>query len=254
MHPTDPPCSPKDVLPRTDDSTGKDNLKSGVLDQFHRLQPQVLEDTFRPPNYLLEQIQVSSAEKLYYDPHHTNRYKRPDWFAVVRVEPLDEPRNLTANGVTWQKMFNPFVVVELLSPETEREDLGEHLEELHPDPTKWEVYEQILHIPYYVVFDGKSDRLRVFQFAGNCYTELELREPRVWMNDIQLGLGLWQGVYQGLERLWLRWYKADGRWILTPEEREQEHARRLAQQLRDLGIEPDGNLRVHSPRRKHNEL
>ncbi len=73
------------------------------------------------------------------------------------------------------------------------------------------------------------------------------------MNDIQLGLGLWQGVYQGIDRVWLRWYDAAGNWILTPEERERQQAEqvrqevererrrveRLAEQLRSLGVEPD---------------
>jgi hypothetical protein len=89
------------------------------------------------------------------------------------------------------------------------------------------------------VFDRYTDELRVFQLTGSSYTELELSEPRVWMNDIQLGLGLWQGVYQGIERLWLRWYDADGNWVLTPEERERRRVERLVEQLRSLGVEPD---------------
>jgi hypothetical protein len=66
------------------------------------------------------------------------------------------------------------------------------------------------------------------------------------MNDIQLGLGLWQGVYQGIDRIWLRWYDADGNWVLTPEERERQEVERerrrverLVEQLRSLGVEPD---------------
>ena len=80
------------------------------------------------------------------------------------------------------------------------------------------------------------------------------------MNDIQLGLGLWQGFYGESDRVWLRWYDASGNWILTPEERERQQAEqvrqevererqrtererrrveRLAEQLRELGVEPD---------------
>ncbi len=72
-----------------------------------------------------------------------------------------------------------------------------------------------------------------------------IRENRV-MNDIQLGVGLWQGVYQGIERQWLRWYDGAGNWVLTPQERERQavererrRVERLAQQLRALGVEPD---------------
>ncbi len=73
-----------------------------------------------------------------------------------------------------------------------------------------------------------------------------MSEPKVWMPELQLGLGLWQGVYQGIERLWLRWYDAEGRWILTEAEMQQqraeraeERAERLAEQLRALGVDPD---------------
>jgi hypothetical protein len=103
-----------------------------------------------------------------------------------------------------------------------------------------------LRVPFYIVFDRYTDQLRVFQLVGISYSELELSEPRVWMNDIQLGLGLWQGVYQGIERVWLRWYDAAGNWILTPEERERQgvererrRVERLVEQLRSLGVEPD---------------
>jgi len=75
--------------------------------------------------------------------------------------------------------------------------------------------------------------------VGSSYTELELSEPRVWMNDIQLGLGLWQGFYGESDRISLRWYDAEGNWILTPEEREKQRAEqerrrveRVAEQLR----------------------
>lgn len=45
---------------------------------------------------------------------------------------------------------------------------------------------------------------------GAHYQELELQEPHVWIPELDLGLGLWQGKFQGIERLWLRWYDAWG--------------------------------------------
>lgn len=80
------------------------------------------------------------------------------------------------------------------------------------------------------------------------------------MPELELGLGLWQGEYQGIEQLWLRWYDARGNWILTQTEQErvekaqalqqaeQEKLRAeaaearlesLIQRLRDSGIDPD---------------
>ena len=64
---------------------------------------------------------------------------------------------------------------------------------------------------------------------GARYEELELSDSRLWMPEIDLGLGLWQGDYLGVDRLWLRWYDSEGNWIPTPEERA-EQAQELAQQ------------------------
>jgi hypothetical protein len=57
------------------------------------------------------------------------------------------------------------------------------------------------------------------------------------------------GGYEGIERLWLRWFDAEERLILSAEERAEqaeeqvnqaeERANRLAERLRELGIDPD---------------
>jgi Uma2 family endonuclease len=246
MYQSDPPLDPKKVLPTMYDLPSEDPEEPGLPDEYHLLQPQLLGYTFRPANYPEDEIFVASDLNLYYDVRHPLWYKRPDWFAFVGVPRLYEQRELRLSYVVWQEGVNPFVVVELLSPGTEKEDLGQTLREVNQPPTKWEVYERILRVPFYIVFDRYTDQLRVFQLVGISYSELELSEPRVWMNDIQLGLGLWQGVYQGIDRIWLRWYDAAGNWILTPEERERQavererrRVERLVEQLRSLGVEPD---------------
>jgi Uma2 family endonuclease len=253
MYQTDPPRSPKEYLPTMYDLPSEEPEEPGLPDKYHLLQGRFLEDTFCPPNYPADQIFVASDLNLYYSPRHTGWYKRPDWFAVVGVDRLYEQRDLRMSYVVWQEEVNPFVVVELLSRGTEKEDLGQTLREANQPPTKWEVYERVLRVPYYMVLNGRTNHLRAFQLLGSSYTELELSEPRVWMNDIQLGLGLWQGFYGESDRVWLRWYDAEGNWILTAEERERQRAEqesqklererrrveRLAEQLRSLGVEPD---------------
>ena len=52
MYQTDPPRSPKDVLPTMYDLPSEDPDEPGLPDQFHLLQPRLLNETFRPPNYL----------------------------------------------------------------------------------------------------------------------------------------------------------------------------------------------------------
>ena len=186
---------------------------------------------------------------LYYDPRHPNWYKRPDWFLVVGAPRLYEGRDMRLSYVVWQEGVDPFVVVELLSPGTEKEDLGETEAEAGAPPTKWQVYEQILRTPYYIIFDRYTDQLRAFGLMKGRYQRLDLPDNRLWMPQLNLGLGIWQGEYQGVLRQWLRWYDETGNWISTDteiaaraqaqlleERRQREH---LLEQLRAKGIDPE---------------
>jgi len=286
---TDPPLSPRETLPTMYDLKSEDPEEPGLPDEFHDLQAQLLSLTFRPPHYPVERVFSASDMNLYYDVRHAQWYKRPDWFGVVGVPRLYDDVDIRQSYVVWQEGVNPFVVVELLSPGTEKEDLGDRTDKLpveseqlagngqamQPEsedkpPRKWEVYEQILHIPYYVVFSRYTNQLRAFRLQGAHYEELELQEPRVWMSELELGLGLWQGKYQGIERLWLRWYDAQGNWVLTEAEQQRQRAEQeriekaqalqqaeqerqraeqaesrlesLMQRLRESGIDPDSLL------------
>ncbi|NJO15723.1 MAG: Uma2 family endonuclease [Thioploca sp.] len=237
------------------DLPSEDPEEPGLPDEFHYYQPQLLRETFCLTAYPPEQICVATDLNLYYDPQHTTWYKRPDWFAVLGVPRFYEGHELRYSYVIWQERVIPFIVVELLSEGTEAEDLGQTVRDVKQPPTKWQVYEQILQIPYYLIFSRTANELRVFQWQAGRYHVLTLNEGKVWLPEIQLGIGLWYGAYQGLERHWLRWYDAQHHWIPTPlEQLEQEHhraeqehyraererqrAEHLAAQLRALGIEP----------------
>lgn len=251
---TDPPLPPKLTLPTMHDLPSEDPEESGLPDEFHDLQPQVLNRTLRLTSYANDRFFIGSDLNLYYDVRHPQWYKRPDWFLVLDVPRLYEERDLRSSYVVWQEGVNPFVVVELLSPGTEKEDLGENAEpEPVSEPTpvtvaestrrvdteselafgqatkelpprKWEVYERILRVPYYVVFSRYTNRLRFFQLVGGHYQEqaLDLDNPRVWIWELKLGLGLWQGEFEGIRRLWLRWYDEQGNWVLTDTEQERQ--------------------------------
>jgi transposase-like protein len=85
----------------------------------------------------------------------------------------------------------------------------------------------------------------------NQYQPLEADRQGVWLPEVALGLGLWTGAYQGIERQWLRWYDQEGQWLLTPTEAERHRAeqekqradqaeaenRRLRERLRQAGLE-----------------
>lgn len=118
-------------------------------------------------------------------------------------------------------------------------------------------------VPYYVIWDPahhlSTESLRVFVLRDKTYVRLE--QP--WLPAVGLGLTTWQGVYEGVEALWLRWCDENGQVIPTGKEladRERQHADQereraqqerhakeeatqraelLAAKLRALGIDPD---------------
>ncbi|BAZ81851.1 Uma2 family endonuclease [Sphaerospermopsis kisseleviana CS-549] len=239
MYQTDPPIPAQETLPTMYDLPSEYVEYSGLPDEFHLLQPRLLTDTFLPPNYPPDQVFVASDLNLYYDTRNPLWYKRPDWFAVVGVSRLFDQRELRLSYVMWQEIIAPLVMVELLSPKTEKEDLGRTLREVNQPPTKWEVYERIVRVPYYIIFDRYTDKLQAFQLVADRYEEIDVSSGKIWMPGIELGLGLWQGSFEGIERLWLRWYDSTGNWVLTPVEKERKRGDKLAAKLRELGINPD---------------
>ncbi|NEO13354.1 MAG: Uma2 family endonuclease [Moorea sp. SIO4G2] len=263
------PHPAKETLPTMYDLPSEDPEEPGLPDEFHIWQPQLCSETFRPPNYDSERVFVASDLNLYYDPNHTAWYKRPDWFAVVGISRFYQGRELRMSYVIWQEEVRPIVAIELLSASTRDQDLG-YSERTAEPPTKWEVYEQILAIPYYVTFDRVSDELRIFKLDGGSYQPQTIDNSKFWIPELQLGIGLWLGQYRGLNRLWLRWYDQHGNWIPTEAERTelerqraeqerqqkelaqqraelaqqraelaQQRAQQLAERLRQMGINPD---------------
>ncbi|QYX30145.1 Uma2 family endonuclease [Sphaerospermopsis torques-reginae] len=247
MYPNHPP-SPKETMPTMYDLPSELIGESGLPDEFHCIQADLLTQTCQPANYQTSEIFLASDLNLYYDPRHPSWYKRPDWFMVLGVPKAEQQEDLRLSYVVWQEGIDPFLVVELLSPGTEQEDLGQTLREINKPPTKWEVYQNILRIPYYVIYDRYENNFRSFKLNGTRYEPVDLSDNRFWLEEIEMGLGLWQGTYQNTEGLWLRWYNNNG-WLPTLAEKaenerqraesERLRADKLAAKLRDLGIDPD---------------
>jgi len=103
-------------------------------------------------------------------------------------------------------------------------------------------------IPFCIVVDPTgqlgAEPLRVYIRDGRKYDRL----TDGWFASLGLGVTLWQGVYEGLGRTWLRWCDQAGNVLPTGAERaaaaEQrttqahQRAERLAAQLQALGVEP----------------
>jgi len=256
-------------LPTMYDLPSESPEEPGLPDEFHALQPRFLSETCQTTKYTPQQMLMAMDLNLYYTPEHTLWHKRPDWYVVVNIINTQQLEDLRYSYVTWEEKQVPLLIVELLSPGTEKDDLGERVRKINEPPTKWQVYEEILKVPYYVIYDRRENQLQVFRHNGTSYQQAVLRRNRFWVKELELGLGLWEGNYEGTNGLWLRWYdfrgwipsrlekiseerrRADEQEILADEERRRadEERRRadeaemksriLAQKLRELNIDPD---------------
>jgi Uma2 family endonuclease len=240
---TEPPRSPCETLPTMYDLPSEYVGEPGLPDEFHDLQPQLLSRTLSLAEYSRDQWFTGADLNLYYDVHHPLWYKRPDWFLAVGVPRLYDGHDFRRSYVTWQEGQNPYVVIEFLSPGTERGDLGRFYRtgdavesEDSPDPStylqipeaerplaKFTVYEQRLRVPHYLVYNRRNQRLRHFQLVGGLYQEQAVNQnnPLVWLADLQIGLGLWEGTFEGIHSTWLRWCDENGSWRLTDTEQER---------------------------------
>lgn len=237
------------TLPTMYDLPSEEVGEPGLPDHFHPLQAQFLDETFQPQTYPSERVFSAMDLNIYYDEDNTRRYKRPDWFGVVGVPWLYEERDLRMSYVIWQERVNPFIIVELLSPSTQAQDLGQVEADTDEIPTKWEVYEQYLQVPYYVVYNREQNHFRVFHLENNRYQELEITNNQFWFEELGIGLRLWQGSYKRAERLWLRFCDASGELIPTEAERAEQAQTTLQetqtalQELQDrllaMGLDPN---------------
>jgi Uma2 family endonuclease len=233
------------------DLPSEDPEEPGLPDEFHDLQPQLLSRTLQLNGYPRENCFTASDLNLYYDLKHPLWHKRPDWFLVAGVPRLYDGTELRRSYVIWQEGVSPHIVIEFLSPGTESEDLGRFYTQpplpLEPatlsngdspatdePPEKLEVYERYLRIPHYITYSRFTGQLRYFRLNGSRYQEeaVSPNTPSIWLADLGIGLGIWQGVFEGIRAGWLRWCDRDGNWCLTDTEREQRE-KELAQLERE---------------------
>ena len=217
-------------LPTMHDLPSEDPEEPGLPDEFHDYQPALLSETFKLQDYSGENSYCAADLNLYYDLEN-KWYKRPDWFGVLGKPAACDSDELRMSYVVWQEGISPFVVVELISPGTENEDFGRTTSEAGKPPTKWTVYERILQIPYYVIYDRYSDTLSGFRLTNGRYQLMDIGTDRkIWLPEANAGLSLWKGQYSRFTRQWLRWYNKAG-WILTDKEKTEQQV--VASQRQD---------------------
>lgn len=267
---TVPPRSLHEILPTMYDLPSESIGEPGLPDEYHDLQPQLLSRTLALTDYSHNQWFSGSDLNLYYDVHHPLWYKQPDWFLAVGVPRLYDGHELRRSYVAWQEGHSPDVVIEFLSPGTEQEDLGRfygagdalgpsadstplgtvngaNLAAQSSPPPKFVVYEQHLRVPHYLVHNRKTQQLRYFQLMGRRYEEQQVAStvPNLWLADLQIGLGIWQGDFDGVEGQWLRWCDRDGHWLPTDTEQAQqakEQERKAKEQAQAQIIQAAQNL------------
>ena len=63
---SDPPVSPRLTLPTMYDLPSEDPEEPGLPDEFHLYQPQLLRETFQPPEWETDEVFSASDLNLYY--------------------------------------------------------------------------------------------------------------------------------------------------------------------------------------------
>ncbi|MCY7382408.1 MAG: Uma2 family endonuclease [Microcoleus sp. CAN_BIN18] len=158
----------------------------------------------------------------------------PDWFYVPNVPPnLDG--QIRRSYVLWREHIAPLIALEFASGNGDEErdstPLSRTDEGVLTKPGKFWVYEQVMRIPYYGIYEINSGRLEVYRLIDGYYRLLELNErghfPIVLL-DVEWGL--WQGSYQNQEMLWLRWWDEEGNLLLIGDERAELERLRGEQQ------------------------
>lgn len=162
----------------------------------------------------------------------------PDVFLSLDVEvPQDWREKKNRAYFVWEFGKPPDVVLEIVSNK-EGNELGSKLND----------YAR-MSVTYYIVFDPLRQLgdvlVRAFELHAGRYQPMSTS----WLDAVNIGLTLWDGVFEGKDDRWLRWCTADG--VLVPtgaENAEQQRQRaeqaearvaQLAAQLRAMGIDPD---------------
>ncbi len=154
----------------------------------------------------------------------------PDWFYIPNVPPLLDGQ-YRRSYVLWKEYIRPLIVLELASGDgTEERDktpISRTPEGKAVKPGKFWIYEQVMRIPYYGIYQIITGELEVYQLVNGFYEQMSPNARGHYeMTRLGIELGLWQGSYQNQTQLWLRWWDTDGNLLLTGAERtEVERAR-----------------------------
>jgi Uma2 family endonuclease len=166
----------------------------------------------------------------------------PDWFYLPNVPPNIDGQ-IRRSYVLWREHIAPLIALEFASgngdEERDRTPLSRTDEGLITKPGKFWVYERVMRIPYYGIYEINSGRLEIYRLIDGYYQRLELNQRGHFpITSLGVELGLWQGSYQNQTMLWLRWWDEEGNLLLIGDERAEleklrgEQQREIAEQER----------------------
>jgi len=161
---------------------------------------------------------VQQAKAIAKDPKTREHFKGPDVFFVDGVS--GHQRDY---WVVWEEDGHyPDLVLELLSPSTGRYDQA----------GKKDFYARTFRTPEYFHYRPGAAELDGYSLRSSGYSRIRPdASGRLWSRKLELALGVWEGVYEGRDGLWLRLFGEDGRLVQTPEEAmalERDRERRRA--------------------------
>jgi Uma2 family endonuclease len=168
---------------------------------------------------------VASNMFVYFSELQTkkNDFRGPDVFVA-----LDTVRRVRKSWVVWQEGRGPDVVIELLSPSTEKVDRGD----------KMRIYGKLMRVAEYYLYDPETEILEGYRLDPGTWTYAPMtREANGDFASVRLGLriGLRPGRYEGVERAWVRWIDASGQVLPSGEDlarAAQEKARTAEEKAR----------------------
>jgi Uma2 family endonuclease len=168
---------------------------------------------------------------VYYEPQKPAI--APDGFLSLGVERLTRTGG-RLSYVIWHEGIIPILVMEFVS-----KNYGQEYEDKKDQYARIGVLYYLIYNPEYYK-RNQHQPFEVYRLVDGEYI-LQSGEP-VWMPEIGLGIGRAQGTYRAWTREWLYWYDQNGNRLAPPEEMvQQEHQRaeRLAERLRQMGIDPN---------------
>ncbi|MCU0446227.1 MAG: Uma2 family endonuclease [Microscillaceae bacterium] len=224
----------------------------------------------------VDNIFSEMQQRLLIDPLHVNQWTERDFWASSNVgiyyaidKPCVVPDMFLSFNVkkpetwfdkkdkcyfTWVVGKSPDLVVEVISNKIGKED-----------EEKMAIYAR-MGVSYYILIDPYlhlyPNRLNVFELTKN-HTYERLENEFAFMEEVNLGIMIWEGLFEKEPAPWGRWCTKEGNVLLTGAERaeqeaqraeqeaqraeqeaqraeqEAQRAERLLAQLRALGLEPD---------------